>query len=381
MKRRVAVVTGSRAEFGLLRPVMHAIHQHSSLELAVIASGSHLVLPAETYRDVKREFAIADTVPMQIAGRVGRAEDAESVARGVARFSRAFARLEPAWVLVLGDRIEVLAAAVAASVGGLALAHIHGGDRAEGIADEAMRHAVTKLAHLHFAATAQSADRIRRMGEPPDRIHTVGSPAIDGLRDIAPLDDARFAELGSPTAVLLMHPTGRTPATEAAAASAALSALHGERVLALHPNLDPGRDGIMQAITQAAASNSGVQVRSHLHRDQFVGLLKRLANPSPGTPQGVMVGNSSAALIECAALGVRVVDIGVRQNGRERFANAVHVSDETHGAIRKGFEDARALSGPFDHGYGDGRSGYRVAEALAATDSTVQGFLRKQNTY
>ena len=158
--RRVAVVTGSRAEFGLLRPVMKAVHaargkgEHATaMQLMVVVAGSHLVLPAETFRDVKAEFNIADIVPMQIAGRSGRSEDVESLAKGVARFGRIFDTLRPEWVVVLGDRIEAFAAGIAANIGGFALAHIHGGDRAEGIADESIRHALTKLAHLHLAAT------------------------------------------------------------------------------------------------------------------------------------------------------------------------------------------------------------------------------------
>ena len=167
-RRRVAVVTGSRAEFGLLRPVMRAIDARGDLQLQVIAAGSHLIPPALTFRDVKRDFEIADSVPMQVAGRSTRFDDAESVGRGVARFARSFQALDPHWVVVLGDRIEAFAAASAASIGGRAVAHLHGGDRAEGVSDEAMRHAITKLAHLHLPGDAtQSADRILRMGETP----------------------------------------------------------------------------------------------------------------------------------------------------------------------------------------------------------------------
>src|SRR5438105_3875872 len=128
--------------------------------------------------------------PRQTAGRTSRADEVEGVGTGVARFGRAFQRLAPDWVVVLGDRIEPFAAAAAASIGGYALAHIHGGDRAEGIADEAMRHAISKLAHLHLPATEQSRERLVRMGERPEHIHTVGSPAIDGLEAIPALTKA-----------------------------------------------------------------------------------------------------------------------------------------------------------------------------------------------
>ncbi|MBC7773036.1 MAG: UDP-N-acetylglucosamine 2-epimerase, partial [Pyrinomonadaceae bacterium] len=200
-KLRIAVVTGSRAEFGLLAPVMRAIRGHPMLELLTVAAGSHYMPPAFTHRDVEAEFVVDASVPMQDAddartgagggnGGRGRAADALSLGRGVCGFAAAFDRLMPAWVVVLGDRIEAFAAASAAAIAGIRVAHIHGGDRAEGIADESMRHAITKLAHLHFTATAESALRVLRMGEPSETIHVVGSPAIDGIGDIAPMSDA-----------------------------------------------------------------------------------------------------------------------------------------------------------------------------------------------
>lgn len=370
-RRRVAVVTGSRAEFGLLRPVMKAVAARSELELAVIAAGSHLILPSLTFRDVKAEFNIADSVPMQLAGRTGRVEDAESVARGIARFTRSFVSLSPDWVVVLGDRIEAFAAAAAASIGGWTLAHIHGGDRAEGIADEAMRHAITKLAHLHLAATETSAERIRRMGERPDCVRVIGSPAIDGLAAIEELSDAQAAELGDPDTLVLMHPVGRTAEAEEAGMNAVLSACRGRRVLVLHPNHDAGRVGIVRAI-----ETSGLRAVEHLPRATFVGLLKRLAKRG-----GVQVGNSSAGLIESAAVGLPVVDVGVRQAGRERAANAVHAAVEFEEDVGRAIASALKLPRTGEHPYGDGKAGERAAAAFATTDPRDAKLLRKRNTY
>lgn len=371
-RRRIAIVTGSRAEFGLLRPVMHAVAAHPELELLVIAAGSHLIQPAETFREVKRHFAVADSVPMQIAGRTTRADDAEALGRGVARFTRSFESLRPDWVVVLGDRIEAFAAAAAASIGGWALAHIHGGDRAEGIADEAMRHAITKLAHLHFPATAQSARRIASMGERPGSIHAVGSPAIDAIIGAPPAPAEVWNDLGQPTCILLLHPIGRTDEQEEAAAAEVIAGLAGERVVALHPNHDPGRAGIMRAI-QGAPALAGA--RAHLAREVFVGALLRLATMAP---RGVLVGNSSAGLIEASALRCPVVDIGPRQRGRERVGNVVHVELEHAEGVRAAVARARALDlSGLVHPYGDGRAGQRIAGVLAATDPATPGLLRK----
>jgi UDP-hydrolysing UDP-N-acetyl-D-glucosamine 2-epimerase len=378
--RRVAVVTGTRAEFGLLRPVMAAIADRADLELCVVAAGAHLIPPGESYREVKAAFPIAEIVPMQVAGRTGRLEDAQSLGRGIERFARAFERLRPDWVVVLGDRIEAFAAASAAAVGGIALAHVHGGDRAEGVADESMRHAISKLAHLHLAATPASAERLIRMGERPERVHVTGSPALDDLPLYPALDDAAFAELGRPTAVLLMHPVGRLAEVEEAAAAAALEALEGERVLALHPNHDPGREGTRRAMEHAAAS---ITLRTHLPRATFVGVLKRLAAPAPApAPGGVLVGNSSAALIEAAALRLPAVDIGPRQAGRERPPNVIHASFETPAAIREAIAAARALDrSALTHPYGDGRAAVRIAAHLASTPPHDSALLRKRCAY
>ena len=378
-RRRIAVVTGTRAEFGLLRPVMNAIKARPDCELLVIAAGAHLISPAETYHEVKAEFFVSDAVPMQVAGQTGRAADVQALGRGVERFGRAFERLSPDWVVVLGDRIEAFAAASAGSVGGWAVAHLHGGDRAEGVADEAMRHAITKLAHLHLPATAQSAERIVKMGERARHVHVVGSPAIDGLAGVAPLADAAFADLGSPSIVVLMHPIGRTDEQEESVMAGVIEAvLAGDsRVLMLQPNFDPGREGIARAIRAAAdRSRDRLLVKTHLPRPVFLGLLKRLAEN-----RGVLVGNSSGALIEGAALRVRAVDIGSRQSGRERAGNVVDAGEQPDQVVRA-IAAARALDlSALMHPFGDGLTGPRVAARLAETNPHDPGLLRKHCAY
>jgi len=374
-KRRVLVVTGTRAEFGLLKPVMNAVLDRDELELLVVAAGAHLVQPALTFKEVKAEFEVADSIPMQTAGRVGRQEDVEALGKGIGRFGRSFSLLEPDWVVVLGDRIEAFAAASAASIGGWALAHIHGGDRAEGVADEAMRHAITKLSNLHLPATEGSAERIRRMGEDPERVFVVGSPAIDGLGVIPALGDGAYAELGSPEVVVLMHPCGRGDDVEAEEMRKVLKSVEGKRVLVMHPNLDPGRRGIVQAIKEVEG-REGVVVREHLVRDVFVGLLKRV-----GVEGGALVGNSSSGLIECSAIGCPSVDVGDRQSGRERCAGlTVHVEsgDGVGDALR---ELCSCVDKGTAHPYGDGTAGVAIARMLAEIDPGVEGFTRKRCVY
>jgi UDP-hydrolysing UDP-N-acetyl-D-glucosamine 2-epimerase len=278
---------------------------------------------------------------------------------------------EPGIVLVLGDRIEAFAAATAAAVAGIRVAHMHGGDRAEGIADESVRHAITKLAHIHLPATLTSAQRIIAMGEDPKRVHIVGSPAIDGIAEIPPLDDAQFQEFGSPRAIVLLHPLGRADDHEQHIASDIFAAAKScGPVLILHPNHDPGRAGIMRAIEA-----SGCPHRAHLPRSAFIGALKRV---------GVLIGNSSAGLRECSALGVRTVNIGNRQRGREKTRHVVDVSDPgadstatLREAIRPAIDSPRP---PADQTFGEGRAGTRTAELLATFDLEVHP-VAKCNSY
>jgi UDP-N-acetylglucosamine 2-epimerase len=169
-----------------------------------------------------------------------------------------------------------------------------------------------------------------------------------------------------------MHPIGRPNEVEEGAGAQALEGLEGERVLALHPNFDPGREGILRAIESA-----GVPALPHVPREQLLALLKRLA-----AGKGVLVGNSSSGLIESAALKVPVVDIGPRQGGRERCGNVIHVESEHAQAVRDAVACARGLDlSELSHPYGDGHTGARIAAILAAADPHESGYLRKRNSY
>ncbi len=377
-RKTVAIVTGTRAEFGLLRPVIDAVRAHRGLRLKLIAAGSHFLPPARTIREVEAAYAVAARVLMQRAGRTGRHEDALATARGVEGFARAFAKIKPDWVVVLGDRIEAFAAASAASIAGIGVCHIHGGDRAEGIADEALRHAITKLAHLHCAATLKSARRIISMGERRESVHVTGSPAIDGLDRLAPLTESEFEAIGRPRGVVLMHPSGDEAADRAFMRGVfdALVANVIDPALVLAPNADSGREVILDEIRRRMGERyaTTVHFREHLPRSVFVRMLRM-------NPDGfVVIGNSSAGLIECAALGVRVVNLGHRQRGREQAKNVVNVPEPDGLAIMKAVLKAaryRNWHKP-GHPFGDGRAGPRIADLLAKTDPA--GLLRKRNT-
>ena len=368
--RKIAVITGSRADFGLLRSTIDAIDSHPELDLQVIAAGAHVLPPDHTIENVRAQVRVDAVVKMQEPGVFGRTADAVAVGRGVSGFATAFERLDPQVVLVLGDRVEAFAAASAASIGGRILAHVHGGDRAEGVADEAMRHAITKLAHLHFAATKESGERILRFGEPPSTVHVVGSPAIDGLDLMPPLDDSQHAEWGRPTTVLLLHGAGLPPATERRWADVAIEGVRGHGPVAvIRPNQDPGSEFVDQAIT-AAASEPMIQVLGHLDRPTFIGLLRRA---------DVLVGNSSAGLIEAAALGCPAVNLGPRQGGRERPDSVIEVEIPDIQRITEAIGKAIAGKSSGEHPYGSGGTGRRIGALLA--ESRLEVSPRKRNAF
>lgn len=368
-KRTISIVTGNRAEYGLLETVMRAVDEHDELDLEVLVTGTHLLNPARTIDEVAESFDIAGTIRMQEEGATGRQADAGALGRGVSGFATRFAAVRPEVVLVLGDRIEAFAAAAAAAVAGIHLAHMHGGDRAEGIADESIRHAITKLAHLHLPATQQSAQRIISMGEEPARVHIVGSPAIDGLADIQPMPDDEYRRLERPEIIFLLHPSGRSVIRETKDARRLLeSCIQFGRTLALHPNHDPNREGILQAVEASPCPQA-----AHLRRSRFIGLLRRAK---------VIVGNSSAGLIECAALGLPCVNVGSRQAGREMPGNVIDIPDwnwtEIEAAIPRALRQEPITDS--QHPYGDGRCGRRTARLLAEADLESIA-VTKRNTY
>lgn len=369
---RIAVVTGCRADYGLLRPVMRAIATGDALLLQPVVAGLHLLPDVNTRTEVEAEFDIAAEVLMQQPERTGRTADALALGRGIIGFAEVFERIGSDVAVVLGDRIEAFAAAAAASVAGRLVAHVHGGDRAEGVADEAMRHAITKLAHIHFPATKQSAERIARMGEHEDSIHVVGSPAIDDLASFAPLTDAQLSALHvdsrRPFAVVLHHPTGLGDEIEHTTISAILAAIDNSifasNVIYCSPNHDPGREAVLRAFGDRPLA-------PHLPRAEFIGLLRRAA---------VLIGNSSAGLIEGAALGVPAVNIGPRQAGRERAGNVIDLADATAESIAAAIEQAARHPRLTTHPYGDGRAGERIAEILAVVRHNPPT-TRKHNAY
>ena len=374
--RRIAVVTGSRAEYGLLRSTMAAIKKHRDLKLQVVVTGMHLLgkFGRSVNQIVGDGWRVDARVKMQ-TGDDGALDQAAGLARGVSGIARFLEQGKTDVVVVLGDRIEAMAGALAAVTTGRLVAHIHGGDLAPGDFDDSLRHAITKLAHLHLAATRAACRRITRMGEEPERVHLVGAPGLDRLtHSIKQMKGSKRPNGG---ALIVHHPCGRNPASERRVMNAVLRAV-GEAEFTqtiVYPNSDRGHTGIIEAIEahRRRAPDGSVRVVRSLDHDTYLGML---------IDAKVLVGNSSSGIIEAPAAGTPSVNVGSRQRGREPGGRSVISADESLSSIRDAVHKAmrkRPIMGR-PTVYCDGRAGSRIAELLA-TIPLNDGFRRKTGTY
>lgn len=377
-KRRIAVVTGTRAEYGLLRSTIRSISEHPKLHLQLVVTGIHLLREfGRTVRQIEEDgWEIAARVPMQ-RGDDSALDQAVGLSRGVAGIAKFLDSAGSDVVLVLGDRIEAMAGALAATTTGRLLAHVHGGDVAAGQFDDALRHSITKLADLHFAASKDAARRIIRMGEDAKQVHMVGAPGLDDLYAIM-REEGHHGRVSD--ALIVQHAYGRDVRVECRVMTAILRAVRasGLGATVVYPNSDTGHSGVIEAIEKSMNSSGnglGLNVVRSLHRDAY---LRKLIDAR------VLVGNSSSGILEAAAAGTPSVNVGSRQRGRLRAGRSVVDARETYADIRRALARAlkirprkRALTP-----YGDGKTGQRIARVLArASISVDQNRLRKRNTF
>jgi UDP-N-acetylglucosamine 2-epimerase (non-hydrolysing)/GDP/UDP-N,N'-diacetylbacillosamine 2-epimerase (hydrolysing) len=367
--RRVVVVTGTRAEYGLLKPVMDEI-QNAGLELRVVLTGMHLQAEfGQTEKEIESDGVRIDArVPMAAADD-GPASMVQSIATGVSGLGRAFEAIAPDVVVVLGDRVEAFAAAVAAAGTNNVIAHLHGGEVTRGGLDESMRHAITKLAHLHFAATEKSRERIIRMGERSDRVFVVGAPGVDVIRrtprlSLQDLEKTIGAPLPKPLVVLVQHPV-TTRADEAAGemreALEAVAAA-GQTTVCIYPNSDAGGRRMIEVI-ESFRGRPWLRIRPSLDHPAYLSLLAHA---------DVLVGNTSSGIIEAPLLRLPFVNVGDRQAGRERGENVIDVParrNEIGVALERALNDGafRERIGRTESPYGDGRASERIVAVLCQT--------------
>ncbi|MDE2589423.1 MAG: UDP-N-acetylglucosamine 2-epimerase (hydrolyzing) [Patescibacteria group bacterium] len=364
--RRVVVTTGTRAEYGILRPVLHAISTNKKFELFLIVTGSHLskkygLTINEIKKDGLRIFAKVDMIPKENTAY----SMSKSVGEGIIKFSKIFKRIKPHINLVLGDRDEMLASAIAAYHMNIPNAHIHGGDKSGGI-DEYNRHAITKISNIHFAATKESRDRIIRMGENPKYVFLTGSPSIDEVmsnkitnkKDLELEYGIRFT---GNEILLLYHPVTTDLDKSEKEVRNILKVIIKIKhtTITIFPNSDAGSNKIRGYLKSYSNKYKFIRTYITVPRNDYLGMLKNC---------GVLVGNSSSGMIEASYFNTPIVNIGDRQKGRERGRNVIDVKSGSPSSIYVAIQTAlkRKSSGKsiVDYAYGRGNAAEMIVKYL-----------------
>lgn len=380
--RKIAVITGTRAEYGILKSVLKEIEANPKLDLSLIVVGMHLSAEfGYTVKEVEQDGFKIDAKINVLHVDDTRAAMAKSVGKSMMKTASALEKIKPGILLILGDRSEMLVGAVSSTYMGIPIAHIHGGD-ISGNVDEPVRHAITKLAHVHFAATKESADRIIKMGEEPWRVHVVGAPGLDLiLNEKIPEPKETAAKYGfdsSKPVLLVVQHSVVTEADEAAnQIRETLEAIKelGYQTALIYPNADAGGRRMIDVIRKYEKFPFIRTFRSVPH-NEYLGLMK-LAS--------VMIGNSSSGIIEAPSFGLPVVNIGTRQMGRQRAENVIDVNydkEEIKKAIQKALYD-KAFGEKVKHCknfYGVGKAGMRIAKVLSEIKINKR-LLEKRMTY
>jgi UDP-hydrolysing UDP-N-acetyl-D-glucosamine 2-epimerase len=393
-KRTVAIFTGNRAEYGLQYPILRAVDRHPDLEYRLIVSGAHLDSNfGRTLEEIRSDgFRIDDEVKIEMdAGSLF--ATAQAIGSGVLAISQSLDRLRPDLMVVYADRFEGLAAVIASTQMNIPTAHVEGGDLTEGGAlDDSVRHAMTKLSHLHFTTNQQASNRILAMGEEPWRVHTVGFPAIDLISEgrFAPPEEvvARLGlDLTRPVVLFTQHSVTTEFDKAAEQVMPSLQAIEqlaaeGVQVVLTYPNNDAGGRQIIERLDAFAARKlPGTQVHRSLGRHLYHGVLALAKDPSRRI---ACAGNSSSGLKETPAFGCPTVNIGSRQDGRLRGQNVLDAGYDplavTDTVRRCLFDETfRSLCRSAENPYWLGDAGPKIADVLA-TVPIDQALIRKRMT-
>ena len=366
---RIGVITGTRAEYGLLFWILKRLQDDPLFDLQLVVSGTHLS-PAHglTYRDIEADgFRIACKVDMGL-GDDSAVGVTKALGRATIGFADALAELRPDLLVLLGDRYEMLAAAQAALIARIPVAHIAGGDVTEGAYDEAIRHSITKMAHLHFVTHDVAVRRVRQLGEDPVHVFNVGNPGLDHFQHLQLFgrnDLARELEFTFRRRNLLVtyHPETLDRESTTSRVAVLLQALDrlgaDVGILFTLPNADTGNQAIRRQIEDYVARHDNSRVFASLGQHRYLSVLNEV---------DAVVGNSSSGILEAPSLHTPTVNIGDRQKGRPQAASVINCrysADEIVSAVHHAFElDCRAVTNP----YGDGHASEKIVAILKKID-------------
>jgi len=381
--RKICVVVGSRANYSSIKSAMRAIDAHSDLGLQLVVGASALLDRYGTVLELIESdgFEPDERVFMLIEGETP-ATMAKSTGLGLLELPTSFERLQPDVVITVGDRFETMATALAATYMNIPLAHTMGGE-VSGNIDESIRHAVTKFAHVHFPACADAAERLVRLGEDPATVHVVGCPRMDLVAEVLAQNGDNLSQifqdgvggtfdLERPFVIVSQHPVTTEYGDGERQIAVTLEAVQelGLPAIVLWPNADAGSEDIARGIRKFREHEDDARLHffKNLPTYDYVKLMEKTS---------VLVGNSSSAIREGSFIGTPGVNIGSRQQGRQRGANVVDVgydADEITDAMRAQLEHGRYEQEPI---YGDGHAGERIADILSRCEISLD----KRMTY
>ena len=379
MKRKICVVTGSRAEYGLLRLVMQGIKDDPELTLQVIATGMHLSPTfGFTYKEIEADGFNIDFKIETLSASDTPAGIAESMGKGLIGCAEAFSLLQPDVLVVLGDRFEIFAAVAAALVARIPVAHLHGGETTVGAFDEAFRHSITKMSHLHFVAADEYRKRVIQLGENPNKVFLVGGLGVDSIKNVTllsknELEKSLGIEFQSKSLLITFHPVTLEDETSEAQMTEllyALSELSDTTLIFTMPNADTGGLALIKLIEEF--------VKSHLNAHSFISLGQQRYLSCIAQVDGA-VGNSSSGLTEVPSFKKGTINIGARQLGRLQASSVINCEPEKEqimaALVKLYSHDFKSSLAMTTNPYGEGGASFKVVNLLK--DALLDGIIQK----
>jgi UDP-hydrolysing UDP-N-acetyl-D-glucosamine 2-epimerase len=379
MKRTIAVVTSSRADYGHLYWPLHDLSRSESVDLRIVALGPHLSPEfGHTFREIEKDGFPIDACVECLLSSDSDVGMAKTIGVAVLGLADLFGKMRPDLLLLIADRYEMLAPASVALALRIPIAHIEGGEISEGAIDDAVRNALTKMSHVHFTSTFAARQRVIEMGEEEWRVHRTGAPSLDHLRRQTLLTREELAaklnlDLSNPPMVVAYHPVtlARDTNEEADALFAALSSV-SDQIIFCYPNADAGSRALIERTRAFLSTRGRGQIFTNLDAITYWSLLRQSA---------MLVGNSSSGIMETASFALPTVNVGIRQQGRERAANVLDAAPD-QSAILKAIETARSpefrksrfgLVNP----YGDGRASEKIVEVLTTVPLSQELLMKR----
>lgn len=380
MTRKICVVTGTRAEFGLLRWLMQEIQNEPQMELQVLATGMHLSPEfGLTYREIEQAgFLINAKVEMLLSADTATAVT-KSMGLGLISYADTYERLAPDLIVVLGDRFEIFAATAAALIAGIPVAHLHGGETTEGAFDEALRHSITKMSHLHFVAAEDYRRRVIQLGEQPEKVFLVGGLGIDAIKRIKLLNREALEEslgfkFGRRNLLITFHPVTlegqNISGQQMAELLAALEGLEDTHLIFTMPNADTGGRELAMMVNDFVASHQNACAHTSLGQQRYLSCMKYV---------DAVVGNSSSGLAEAPSMGIATINIGDRQKGRLSAGSVINcepTQQSISGALSTVFDPSfRSTLRCTKNPYGSGGASEKIVEVIKKHD--LKNLLKK----